>query len=268
MEREQRLHVATYVHLKLLEYKHRNYLELITKHAIPNDCVAANQIATFDRLCHKLSQAQNRTIQPHTSFLGVNDLHAICHHYPSEIANLVSAATGFKYIKRDVAPDLKRARLVLYLYLVHVGFEKPQDATFGIMHIVAAFCSILHQRKTRTKLARPSKRYELRRSAPQKQLDSFINGRGKYLPFTTRYLYIERMVWYGTVFSGTKEKYDHHLQLIIAQTKFIQTVCKSNNHWLIFEHFCAYKSYMTTMATEFIHSHDRQDTSYEWIDFR
>lgn len=269
VEKEQRLHIATYVHLKLLEYKHRNHLEIITKHSIPEDGIGASSIVKFDHLCQKLSQAQNKTIQPHTSFLGMGDVHVLCNNYPREIAELVSAATGFKYIRRDVASDLKRARLVLYLYLAHIGYTEPQNTTFGIMHVVAAFCSILHQRKTRKKLTdKRSKRYESKHPTPQKQLDAFINGRAKQILFTARYLYIERTVWYGAVFSGTKEKYDRHLQFITAQTELIQDICKSNNHKRILEHLCSYKEHMTKKAMEFVVSQNKQDTFYEWANFK
>lgn len=269
VEKEQRLHIATYVHLKLLEYKHRNHLEIITKHSIPEDGIGASRIVKFDHLCQKLSQAQNKTIQPHTSFLGMGDVHVLCNNYPREIAELVSTATGFKYIRRDVASDLKRARLVLYLYLAHIGYTEPQNTTFGIMHVVAAFCSILHQRKTRKKLTdKRSKRYESKHPTPQKQLDAFINGRAKQILFTARYLYIERTVWYGAVFSGTKEKYDRHLQFITAQTELIQDICKSNNHKRILEHLCSYKERMTKKAMEFVVSQNKQDTFYEWANFK
>jgi len=280
VEQETRIHVATYIHLKMLEFKHRIYFDLKTELSIPNDRVDANKIVKFDNICQKLSKLHDKDILPYTNYLAIEDVREFCKKYAAEIAELVSSATGLKYIKRDIASDRSRAEIILYLSLNRIWpSEKANKAHLGVIHIVAAFCSILHQRKVRTKLTKESKKYGSRPiakpdgsnkikapkiSSPQKLFDAYIRGAAKGIPFTAQHIYVERMTWYATVLSGKKDSYDSHLKFIIAQTDLIQSICASNNHNTIAQSLCFYEELMKRKATEFLTFKKMRHIKFDW----
>lgn len=176
MKREQELYLAAYTHLRALEFMHHLQFEITTNRAIPNDRTINNMQIDFSHICKNIPPAQGVTIQAHTPFMSLSDVPAFCIKNASEIARLVSAATGFTYNKRDIltGKDATRALVSLAVYLASSKLPSDENPNpIGVAHIVAAFCSVLHQRKMKSK-PMASRRYSSRLISPQKQLDAFI----------------------------------------------------------------------------------------------
>src|SRR6185312_14005479 len=88
----------------------------------------------------------------------------------------------------------------------------------GIVHVVAAFASVLHQRINKANLVKRSTKYTPRID-PQRQLDLRIKEETQYIPWTVQYLYSERMRWYLYAMLGRKDMADSHKALQLAQSE-------------------------------------------------
>lgn len=265
LKREPRLHVATYTYLKLLDYVHRLHFEIRTQLTIPNDRGVANRNIDFGRICSKLSHVHMRPVAKETNLMAIEDVAAFIAEHDSDIAQLVSSATGFKYNRRDVPSDGTRAMLALQLYLS--GARLPSEKNprpIGAVHVVAAFCSVLHQRKMKSKTGSTSRRYGSRSAAPQKLLDHYISRRATHLPWTAQFTYRERTRWYVHALLGRKDKADSHIAVQIAQSELSRAVFMTLSHAQVRAHMNAYRAFMTKAAHDFVALHNKQNTVYEW----
>lgn len=265
LKREPRLHVATYTYLKLLTYVHRLHFELSMQFSIPNDMDVANKCVDFTKICNLLSVSENRPIVASTNFMSVMAADVFASVHQADIAKLVSQATGFDYNKRDVESDRSRASAALQLYLYKAGLlNEEAKSPVGVVHVVAAYCSVLHQRKMKTKPAKKSRKYGLKLSSPQKQLDSFIANPKTHLPQTTQYIYGERTYWYVQALLGRRHKAKAHAPFQIAQAEWQRDVFLSLDHMQIRTQIAAYREFMTRAARDFVALHNRQATFYQW----
>ena len=265
LKREPRLHVATNTYLKLLDYVHNLHFEVSTQLKIPNDSGVANKRIDFTEICKKVSASEQRPIAMETNFMAIGDVAGFVDAYPSDIAQMVLNATGFKYAKRDVPLDCMRASMSLVLYLAAADLpNENNEKPIGIVHIVAAYCSVLHQRKLKSKPEKNSKKYGTKLIAPQKILDSYLSRRSTHIPWTVQFKYRERTKWYVHALLGRKHKADSHIAVQIAQAELTRDVFMSLDHVQIREHVIAYRRFMEEAAHEFITLHNRQDTIYEW----
>lgn len=268
LKREPRLHVAMYTYLKLLDYVHRLHFEVSMQFSIPNDVGVANKRIDFTEICAKLSASEKRSISPSTNFLSTRSAVGFVKDYESNIAQLVSKSTGFKYNKRDVVNDGVRASVALQLYLYAAGLLNDEAKNpVGIVHVVAAFCSVLHQRKMKSKPVGNSKKYGAKLSSPQKQLDSFIADPETHFPLTAQYIYTERTKWYVEALLGRRHKADAHVALLIAQNEWAKDVFLSLDHMRIRRQIAAYREFITRAARDFVAMHDRQSAVYQWRHF-
>ena len=265
LKREPRLHVATYTYLKLLDYVHRLHFEIRTQLTIPNDRGVANRQIDFGQICSKLSAMHMRTVAKDTNFMTIEEAAVFIDEHRSDIARLASSATGFKYNKKDVPLDSMRAMIALQLYLFSAGLPSEKNPKpIGVVHVVAAFCSVLHQRKMKSKPERNSRRYGSKSSAPQKLLDQYIARRATHIPWTVQSTYLERTKWYVHALLGRKDKADSHIAVQIAQSELSRAVFMTLNHTQIRAHMSAYRDFMTKAAHDFVALHNKQNTVYRW----
>lgn len=261
--REPRLHVALYTYLKLLDYTHRLHFEVKTKLSIPNDRGVGNKRINFDRLCKALSEHFDRPIMKTTNFMTMSDMAWFFDEYASDIARLVTEATGFKYNKRDVTSDRKRAIAALQLYLFKAGLpNEVNECPLGVVHVIAAFSAVLHQRKTKSKLTKTSKKYSQGNTTPQKQLDAVISKKSKHLTWTASFIYLERVTWYVHALLERKDKSDSHNAFQIKQSDLMLTVYMTLDHAQIWEHISSYRDYMVRSAHDFIALNELQAVKY------
>lgn len=263
--REPRLHVALYTYLKLFDYVHRLHFEVTTKLSIPNDRGVGSKRIDFDRLSKVLSERFDRTITKTTNFMSMSDMKWFFNEYDSDIAHLASEATGFKYNKRDVTNDRNRAIVALQLYLLKAGLpNEVNECPLGVVHVIAAFSAILHQRKTKSNLTKTSKKYSQGNTTPQKQLDALISEKTEtdHLTWTTGFIYLERVTWYVHALLERKDKSDSHNAFQIKQSDLMLTVYMTLDHMQIWEHISSYRDYMVRSAHSFIALHGLRSVKY------
>lgn len=262
---EPRLHVATYLYLKVLDYLHLLHFEVELRQSLSNDRTIGNMSVSFSSLCERLSAQRGETIKRETNYMSFDDVIAFCNDYTSELAQLVTRTTGFKYNKRDIAQDYSRAMLCLAMYLGSNDLPSEENnRPIGAIHVVAAFSSVLHQRKTRTRLLRASRKYGPKFTSPQKQLDAALDGRTEHIPWTTRFIYVQRTLWYVHALEGRKDKSDSHSAFQDAQSELMQAIYMSLNHVEILRLLESYRGFMIKKAQDFIVEQGRQDTIYRW----
>ncbi len=262
---EPRLHVATYLYLKVLDYLHLLHFEVELRQSLTNDRAIGNMSVSFSSLCERVSAQRGETINRDTNHMSFDDVIAFCNDYASELAQLVARTTGFKYNKRDITQDYSRAMLCLAMYLSSNGLPNEENnRPIGAIHVVAAFSSVLHQRKTRTKLLRASRKYGPKLTSPQKQLDAALDGKTDHVPWTTRFIYVQRTLWYVHALEGRKDKSDSHSAFQDTQSKLMQVIYMSLNHVEIFRLLESYRAFMIEKAKNFIVEQGRQDTIYRW----
>ena len=272
---ESRLHVATYTYLKLLDYVHRLHFEISTQLTIPRACIVDNMHVDFDLTCGKLSTAHGKSIAKDTNFMSIDEVTGFIDGYASDIAQLVSIATGFKYNKRDILGDKKKensvtdsSRALIAIYLFLLAADLPNDKNrkpIGVVHVVAAFCSVLHQRKLKPNTEEISLKYNLLLDVPQKKLDAYITRKSKHLLYTAQFIYLERMKWYVNALLGRKDKADSHIAVQVAQSELSKDIFMSLDHVRIHEQINAYRDFMVKVAHDFVALHKKQNTTYEWI---
>lgn len=265
LEREPRLHVATYIYLKLLDYVHRLHFDLVTQLTIPHDRGVANRTIDFGPICSKLSALHSRTISRDTNFMDIGDVVPFIEDYQADLARLVSRATGFTYNKRDVPMDKPRAIVALRLYLMAASLPSELNSRpIGVVHVAAAFCSVLHQRKMKSRPTRNSRKYGSKTSAPQKLLDQLISRTSEHLPWTVQDIYIQRTRWYVSALLDRKDKVDSHRIAQIAQSELSNAIFMTLSHGQIRAHLSKYREFMTRAARDFVALHNRQATVYQW----
>ncbi|MGE8224502.1 MAG: hypothetical protein ACN6RK_01830 [Stenotrophomonas sp.] len=266
-ERETRLHVATYVHLRSLEFLHALNFEITTNGMIPNDRTVDNMQLNFSRICKSILPVHGVTIQGHTPFMSLADVPAFCSDNATEIARLVSIATGFTYNKRDIlgGKDANRAKYALAVYLASIKLPSGENPKpIGVVHVVAAFCSVLHQRKMKSK-PKTSRRYGSKLVSPQKQLDAFIEGKDKQLAPTAWFIYSERTLWYTHAMLCRTHLARSHKPLQTEQAKLNSAIYTSLNHVLIRKLTSSYRVHMVKAAQGFVTLHGKDATKYEPI---
>lgn len=265
IKKESRIHVATYTYLKILDYVHRLHFDISTQLTIPNDKGVANKQINFDSICKSLSDSLGRQILKDTNFMSIDEVSGFVEDYASDIAKIVSSSTGFQYNKRDVLNDKNRAIVIEVIYLARADLPNEKNMKpIGVVHVIAAFCSILHQRKMKSKIGKKSRKYSLKKSAPQKLLDEYMSNPKQGLPPSVQYIYTERVFWYGSAFLGRKDKYDSSKSLNITQSEIYRDVYMSLDHKKIKEKLDEYRAYMVDAANKFVDFHNRKDTNYEW----
>jgi hypothetical protein len=264
LKREPRLHVATYTYLKLLDYVHRLHFEIDTKLTIANDPGVVNKLVDFTRICNTLSELQKKTIAKDTNFMAIDDASAFISDHPSAIARLVSDATGLTYNKRDVAKDRNRAMISLQLYLSSADLPNEHNSKpIGVVHLVAAYCSIRHQRKHNSKPRKTSKKYDSQLTA-QSLLDEYIAGRATHIPGTVTFKYLTRTRWYVHALLQRKRRADSHIAVQIAQSELSLDLLMTLDHVQIRKNLTAYREFMTNAAQDFVRLNGRQQDVYEW----
>lgn len=266
LQRESRLHVATYTYLKLLDYVHRLHFELCTQLTIPQDRAVANRTIDFRPICSRLNALHATTISQSTNFMSLGEVASFVDNYQADLARLISHATGFTYNKRDVQMDKGRSIVVLELYLRNADLpSETNPRPIGIVHVAAAFCSVLHQRKMKSKLPRNSRKYGLKSSAPQNLLDQFIAEGFKHFPLTAQYTYLQRTQWYVAALLNRKDRADSHLTLQLAQSQLSNAIFMTLSHDQIRTRLGKYREFMTRAARDFVALPKKQATVYQWI---
>lgn len=266
-ERETRLHVAAYVYLRSLEFLHALNFEITTNGMIPNDRTVDNMQMDFSRICKSILPVHGVSIQGHTPFMSLADVPAFSADNAAEIARLVSTATGFTYNKRDIltGKDAIRARCALAVYLASIKLPSDENPKpIAVVHVIAAFCSVLHQRKMKSK-PKTSRRYGPKLVSPQKQLDACIEGQDKQLAPTAWYIYSERTLWYSQAMLGRRHMAHSHKLLQTEQAKLNSAIYASLNHVLIRKLTGSYREHMVKAAQGFVTLHGKDATKYEWI---
>ena len=156
--------------------------------------------------------------------------------------------------------------MILVIYLARIDLPNERNKKpIGVVHVIAAFCSILHQRKMKSKLGKKSRKYSLKTSSPQKLLDEYISNPKQGLPQTVQHIYTERVYWYVSAFVGMKDKYDSSKSFNIAQSELYRDVYMSLDHRQIKSKLDEYRNYMVDAVNKFVDINNRQDTNYEWI---
>lgn len=261
---EPRIHIATYTYLKLLDYVHWLHFEISTQLTIPNDQGVANKEINFDQICRKLSESRNITISKDTNFMSLDEIPEFIWNFSSDISQLVSSSTGFKYNKRDVINDTMRATIVLDFYLYETRIPNYVDKKIiGVVHIVSAFCSILHQRKIKSKTGRKSRKYSSKLSSPQRLLDKYLSRETKHVPMTVVHIYQQRTKWYLTALLGRKDKFDSHMAAHISQSELNMDIYMLLDHVQIKNQISKYRDFMVKAAHDFVALHNKQDTILE-----
>lgn len=267
MKRDQELYLATHTHLRALEFMHHLQFEITTNRAIPNDRTINNMQIDFSHICKNIPPAQGVTIQAHTPFMSLSEVPAFCIKNASEVARLVSAATGFTYNKRDIltGKDATRALVSLAVYLALSKLPSDENPNpIGIVHIVAAFCSVLHQRKMKSK-PMTSRRYSSRLISPQKQLDAFIARKEKKLSPAASFIYGERTLWYTHALLGRAHATRSHRPLQTEQAKLLKEIYSSLDPARISELINAYRDHMVRSAHDYVAMYGRAEAMYEWV---
>lgn len=267
VQRESRLHVATYVYLRALEFLHALNFDIKTNCNIPNDKWVSNRQIDFSHICNSITSSHGVAIQKDTCFMSHADVPAFCIEHASELAQLVSAATDYTYNKRDIltGKDINRARYALYFYLTSINLPSDENPNpIGIVHVVAAFCSVLHQRKMKTKPLK-SRRYGHKLASPQKQLDAFIAREEESIPTSATTIYRERTQWYIHALLGRKHMADNHLSMQAMQSMLHRQIYMSLSHARIHEFTGKYRDHMVQAARDFISLHGKEETEYQWV---
>lgn len=264
LKRESRAHVATCVYLKILDYVHRLHFDLATHLSIPHDRPILNMKIRFEKICADVSTQLDREILRDTNFLSIHEMVDFCKQHMGPLVDIVTKAVGFDYDNRAFKQDIPRARLVMRLYLDQAELPAaPESKPIGLVHVAAAFASVFHQRINKARLVNKSVKYSPKISDPQRQLDQRIEGETQYIPFTTQYLYTERMKWYLYALLGRKESMDSHKSLHLAQSEVMKGIFLTLSPALIVEHIDAFRNWMIKAANDFIIAHNRQDIRYE-----
>lgn len=267
LRREQRLHTAAYVHLRALEFLHSLQFQITTNRTIRNDKTIGNVQMDFSRICDSLPPVQGVVIQGHNPFMSLDEVLAFSTENAGEIARLVSRATGFVYNRRDIlkGKDAIRARYALEVYLASINLPSNDNPKpIAVVHVVAAFCSVLHQRKLKSKPMK-SRRYGSKISSPQKQLDAFIEGKVTHLASTAWFIYSERTLWYTQAMLGRLGMASSHKPLQTAQARFLKEAYASLDHVQIRALIDSYRSCMVKAAEEFVVLHGKHGTQYDWV---
>ena len=267
LQREKRLHVATYIHMKTLESIHYLHLEIATNRSIPNDKSVDNTQIDFSRICKSIPPVKGVTIRGETPFMTLDDFDNFCANNFSEISKLVSSATGFTYNRRDILNEKERARaryaLATYLNSIHIKNEE-NPKPIAVVHVIAAFCSVLHQRKLKSK-QKKSRRFGTKLNSPQKQLDAFIVGKAKYLASSASYIYSERTMWYTHAMLGRRHMYSSFRLIQLEQAKLFRHIYSTLYHRQITKAIDDYRNYMVKAAKDFVALHGKQHIVYQRI---
>lgn len=259
------MHSATYTYLKNIKYIHWLYFLIDVQLTIPDDKWIGNKQIDFDKLCQKIRTITGITINKDTNFMSPDDAPAFIDSFSEDIAILVSKSTELDYRTSDVFKDKKRAMTVLKLYLEFQKLPNDYNATpIGIAHVVSAFCSIRQQRKSKIRIGLESKEYSAELKSPQNILDSFELKSINKIPYTIKYIYRERMLWYLYALTGRKEKYDSYTKFLILQLKLYKEIYMSLDSELIKAKIMDYKRYIANAADDFVTLHGRKDFILDW----
>ncbi|MCA7024930.1 MULTISPECIES: hypothetical protein [Stenotrophomonas] len=263
VEREPRAQVATCVYLHLIEYIHWLHFELVTQLSIPNDHPISDIGVGMEDICASASEQYERDIQAGTNFLAIDEVGDFCERHVSQLAELVSSVVRSDYDNRALRQDIRRARLLLCIYLLEAkvplqSFNRP----IGIAHLAAAFASVLHQRNHKVALVKKSVKYGPRFSDPQRQLDQYVKGETRYIPYTTQHLYMARMKWYLWVLLGRRDKAESHRSYLLAQTELMREIFMSLSPAVISQYIDAYREWMLHAANDFVRAHGDDQFSY------
>lgn len=269
-EKEKRLHISTYVYLRSLEFLHMLNFEITTNRTIPNDRIPGNMQVDLSELCKSIPPVHGVSIQGHTPFMSLADVPKFCIDNAKEIARLVKKVTTFKYRASDILEkqDAIRAKYALAAYLESIKLPSDENPNpIAVVHIVAAFCSVRHQRKMKSK-PKTSRRYSSKLIPPQKQLDAFINRKGEQLepmPPMAWFIYSERTLWYTHALLNQATVMRSHQSLQTAQAKLLSAIYTSLNLVLIPKLTALYQSHMVEAAQTFVALHGKENTRYDWI---
>lgn len=266
LKKEKSLHIATYTYFKLLFHIQWLNFQIKTKLTIHDNSIVSNKQVDFDEICHELSKSQNKEIFKDTPFLSIEQTPRFIDDHAYYIAKLVSGSTGNTYNTRDVLTDKTRVKAVLRLYIDATTL--PNDINkklLGVAHVIAAFCSILHQRKTKHRLGNTSRRYSSTFLSPQNLLDKYSLHEPQDLPVTVRLIYKERTFWYLHALLGRKDKSDSQKAIHFHQSELYRDIYMSLDHVQINNKIFEYRNIMEKSAHEFIVIHNKQDTILEWI---
>lgn len=266
MKKEQSIQIATYTYLKLLLHIQWLNFQINTKLTIPDNSIITNKKVDFDEICHELSKSKNKDIFKDTLFLSIEELPRFIDDRAYYIAKLVSDSTGNTYNTRDVLTDKTRVKAVLRIYIDTATL--PNDINknlLGVVHVIAAFCSILHQRKTKYRLGNTSRRYSSTFLSPQNLLDKYSLHEPQDLPVTVRLIYKERTFWYLYALLGRKDKSDSDKAVHFHQSELYRDIYMSLDHVKINNKILEYRDFMVKAAHNFIALHNKQDTILEWV---
>ncbi|WP_313642701.1 hypothetical protein [Stenotrophomonas sp.] len=260
-------HVATYLHLSILDDLHLLHFELTTQLSIPNDRLISNTPVSFEKICREASSEMGTDIQKDTNFLSIHGMREFCIRHMNDLVDTIKRATRLSYTTSAFENDLPRACMLMHLYLDEAELATTEDSKpIGIVHIVAAFASVLHQRfmKAETKLVKTSVRYGPK-TDPQRHLDLRISRATLYIPWTVQYLYGERMKWYILALLARKSAADSHVNFQLAQSELTKHIFMSLSPDHIIKTTEAYREYMIKSTNEFIRVKDLQETRFRKI---
>lgn len=261
--KEPRVHVAVYAYLRCLHLIHWLHFEIKRNLSFEGDKFVSNLHVDFSELCAKVSKAIEGTIRSDTPFLSLPETVAFAKDHASDIAKLTSEATGHQYNRRDIENDHERAGIVLKLYADAAQLHEPKfQRPFGITHVVASYCSVLHQRKIGSKPANRNRSLGEHLLIPQKHLDNHIAKRNRWLPYSTAALYCDRAKWYIAALHGRKNASDNHDKLKYARRQLCDALVTTLDSLRIRQLLAIHGDEMRALAQEFLRQHGRLEDVY------
>lgn len=265
--KENRIIISTYTYLMVMIILFRHRISIENQKRISGDKISSCSEVKFEEICRKVSLDYNRTIMKYTNFISEDNFLEFSKVYASYIVKLVKAATNNKYSKKDLMNDSERAKTVLEMHLSAHGYPNEENPNpIGIVHIVSSYCAILHQRLTKDRLRKKSRRYDSKFFyEPQKQLDRYASKSLSHIPFSAGYLYREILERYLCMMSGTLVQHDYNKAIFVAQSRLYIDIYMSLDHKQIMSKLDEYRKHMADASQRFVEMHNRQEPIYKMI---
>lgn len=226
------LHEVVYTYLRCLGFLHfaMHHQEHSRSIRIPEPIPSiTDDLASF---CKTLNTESNFLIEPYTAFVSVNDAPKLVAIFPKPFASIVALATGIKgYRKQQLIEDAVRAKKILIEYIWR-NFESrdPNARLLSLHNIIAALCSLRHQRKIGTSYEPnwPGRDKQLGDS-PQRFLDKRLDKKNSTIPQGVISIYYERYTQYLFSFMGKAESNNAWMDFQSARLNAYTRILKSYN---------------------------------------
>lgn len=218
---------AVFVHLETLALKHFIvHHKAHLKEAVLNRKIedVADDATT---LCNSIAaQAGISALSPFDKLFSIRNFHHVVFGYPSEMASLVKAATGFETRKKRLLENTVRARALLTWYAYRSFDETNPDApTLSFIDIVAALSSFRIQQEIKTDYSPYWHGQKSQGSDPQRLFDKGLRIRDLHQHQGVFQIYYYRFEQYQAAFTGTSPSYYALLAYRLARLdSFLRTV--------------------------------------------